>query len=62
MKTTLLLAAVGNSGQCAYARSGNLVQVTKVKVTVKLICAFKVLIQVQVEAMANTCASSRGNT
>jgi len=35
MKTTLLLAAVGNSGQCVKARSGNLVWVRKVMITVK---------------------------
>jgi len=35
MKTTLLLAAVGNSGQCICIRSGNLVSVNKVMVTVK---------------------------
>jgi len=35
MKTTLLLAAVGNSGQCIHIRSGNLVLVKKVMETVK---------------------------
>jgi len=35
MKTTLLLAAVGNSGQCTKVWSGNLVQVMKVMVIVK---------------------------
>ena len=35
MKTTLLLAAVGNSGQCTRVWSGNLVRVMKVMITVK---------------------------
>jgi len=46
MKTTLLLAAVGNSGQCTIVWSGNLVRVKKVMVIVKPTGDFKVMIYI----------------
>jgi len=46
MKTTLLLAAVGNSGQCTQVWSGNLVQVRKVMIIVKPTGIFEVLMSI----------------
>jgi len=55
-------AAVGNSGQCTKVWSGNLMGVMKAMGAVKPMRVRTFIIYVRIEVVANTCASSRGNT